>query len=284
MHKLDDLQKAIKKESAMREAQNKAVQGEPALTTAELRARKIERIIAETHMMKEQGQLVTKANTDQLVDKIADDWDDQYDPVPVRNLRNQFDDYEYQPDGDATSYIQEDPFSGSVELKKVLLTSIAQDLTLEQHGAPPLHKTMQATHGYLDPAQLVHYPPPAVGVNCPTSVAPDDLFACVKRFSANHTDENWSPLPPTPQDPKRKIQPDSDPLPPPPRPHEIVPVVTTSPKQYGPSGAYGKRYRQKYKFRKNLDEPTNGYQSADSSCSEDSVDSSASDDFSDHEN
>jgi len=284
MQRCDDLQKAIKKEQAQREASSKAVQGEPALTCAEIRARKIERIIAETQMLKEQGQLVTKANVPDIKE-IADDWCDQSATQPVRNLRNQFDDYEYQPDGEATSYIQEDPFSGSVKLKKVLLKSIATDLNLEQHGAPPLHKTMQATNGYyMDPSQLVHYPPSAVGVNCPTSVAPTDLFACVNKFAANHTDENWSQPPPQPQNPQRKIQPDSEPLPPPPRRHEIVPVVTTSPKQYGPSGAYGKRYRQKYKFRKNLDEPTSGYQSADSSCSEDSVDSSASDDFSDHEN
>merc|ERR1711865_642751 len=283
------------------------VKGEDTLTEAELHARRIEDIIAKTKMAKEQGLFVSsrrpkeairRQSTD-LVHDVAEDWASHSTAHPTRELSGgSFDSYEHLPDGDAHEYIQEDDFSGTKDLKRNLLRSIARDLNLEAAGlSEPMHKTLPSTISrqsvggeikyYVDPQDII--PPHAIGVNCPTSVAPSDLFACVNKFAANHTDENWERKTPEPK-PESCRYPNSELLlqagPPPgsegyvPADHDIVAAEPTSPSQYGPSGVYAKRYRQKYKFRKNRAEPQNGYQSADSSFSEDSVDSSASDEYS----
>lgn len=121
-------------------------------------------------------------------------------------------------------------------------------------------------------------PPPVVGVNCPTSVVPDDLFACVSEFKRAHPTEDWDVAEPrlskfrmVPTDEQRaELAALGNP-----QPTEHEPPL--SPSKIGPGGVYATRYKHKYKYRRNLGSPDAGYESPDSSCSDDSFESASDD-------
>lgn len=165
------------------------------------------------------------------------------------------------------------------ERQRASLEVRAEELINRSDGRSPVSRQTGSTlpEDLLGGVSKFVPPPPKVGVNCPTGVVPDDLWGCVDKFKQNHPREDWNlaepqrtslGLSPTKQQ-MAELEAIGRP--------EVRPAVMSpselSPTKIGPTGTYATRYKHKYKFRQNLEKPQYGYESGDSSFSEDSIDS-----------